>query len=108
MGWDAYMGLSVGCLFPLTAKNWPRLRRAFANPRLQTLLQYGGASVLYPSRRSFTARPSTMANGNVASATGAADSVIIGGAAASRAPGVTAWEALGRSRMVNLPPPAAL
>lgn len=29
-------------------------------------------------------------------------------AAASRAPGVTAWEALGRSRMVNLPPPAAL
>jgi hypothetical protein len=41
--------------------------------------------VLYPSRSAFTARPSTMANGNVASATDAADSVIIGGAAASHA-----------------------
>ena len=41
--------------------------------------------MLYPSRSAFTARPTTMANGNVASATGAADSVIIGGAAASRA-----------------------
>jgi hypothetical protein len=62
----------------------------FANPRLQTLIRHGGPSVLYPSRRKFTAAtacPSAAGIDSAASAAGAADSVAFnnGGAAASHA-----------------------
>jgi hypothetical protein len=65
----------------LAAENWPKLRRVFANPRLQpAVIPNGGPSVLYPSRRKFIACPSasdiaidvTLA----ASAAGAAESVV--------------------------------
>ena len=87
MGFDAYMGLSVGCLIPLTAKNWPKLRRLFANPRVQSAIQCGGASVLYPchSRPSASAAASESSESAGGAAASAADSINIAAAAASHA-----------------------
>jgi hypothetical protein len=82
MGFYAFSGLSVGCYIPLTARSaWPKLRRIFANPRLQSAIDCGGPSVLYPTRHIFSAGASAAKlDSTTSAAAGTAESVKAGGA----------------------------
>jgi hypothetical protein len=76
MGFYAFSGLSVGCYIPLTAGSaWPKLRRIFANPHLQSAIDCGGPSVLYPTRHIFSAGASAATLDSTESAAGTAESV---------------------------------
>jgi hypothetical protein len=56
MGFYAFSGVGVGCYIPLTARSaWPKLSRIFANPHMQSAIERGGPSVLYPTRNNFSA-----------------------------------------------------
>lgn len=83
MGFDADFSLTIGCFVPLKAANWPKLRRLFANPKLQQAISSGGASVLYPTTAINIAGASATDLDSAASTVVAAESV--GGVAAEPA-----------------------